>query len=1269
MKKYAYILAFLAVASLAYAELRPFAFPFIGRWQPSDNPVLIDDYGFQDIQNLRKVGKGLRGVGGHTAINEHPIISDGASNGFHFRKHSPAETNTLVYTANSIGHSALYNNTAAIPSAGEFASIIKRFNDDFAYFDFEGFSETDTIDDRISVDSETQVTITGVVQAEDVMLIYDHGAGSEVDGDFVRRFAVKMSGGSAYDALIVWALATTDDGPTDASTYSIFVLVSYDATYGAVFRLCQGEAGSVGVYGAINTYDYDEQYYLEVERTGTKVYLTVYDDSDYTQLVTTTSSLISNDTGDYRYEYGVAAETEIAGLGSATGVISDFQYGIVTSSQMGRFSDAPQGQMVFANGDGTYIWGGDESDPIAVFSSTAAVTDTITGPKDYTDRVTNNDTTEFMPIGEKNASECVLLMHFDGADGATTTADSSSGGTHGNATAAGDAQLDTDQKKFGTAALILDGTGDKAYYADDDDWTFAGDWTVDFWIRLSSFPNSGKYYQIVGQYEDADNYWRILVNSSGRYLFQAKESGTARPSSELIAHARTSLNTWYHVAVVRSGNDHMLFLNGELQDTETDSYTPSNLTGALEIGLSSTVGDVYCPDAWIDELRILNGDAEWDEDFSVPTEAHVTSQYFVVGTYKPIEGVKVYVNGGNTDATPTLTVKEWNGSSWTDLTITDNSSGLSATGTVTWDATDGAKVKVLEGLSLYWYQFYIDAGNSSVYRITVDNYLGEITNIWDGTEVSVASAKVYTGTKYQEYTDEANDTTPADGYTVVMDSLGTSGYLTLGFTEPQQGVHVYMRPTDGSTDYTNSTDGTISVYYWDGASWVSATGVSDGTYVDSESLGQSGTISWQAVDEWTEYPLSISGDASLYQYKLQWSAAMDATTEIYHITGIPAPQAIGGYSFPVMFGNRVFLFDEYKGKRNIAIYSAYNAPYIFNGEDAGYLYFGDDSPVTAAASIYNVFQTTGYEQLIVTKNKETWRVLGTSPVDWEVKQMSGNVGCVAPLSMAVCDISDISSDTKRHVAIWQSNSGVVMCDGATIVPISDDIRCYWDQNDSRAIPTARLDDSFGWYDPNLRAYKLLISSGAVATTHNVELEFSLRNQEWTKIYRENADGGNPLQIGFVVTDTNGMAYSYGATNEGYVYRTENGTVWDVPGGVDRAIEQYVHTKDLLLDGNNDLFNETVVEYLRLLLEKKTSASENIAVAHYCDGTATTDGSNYQDEPAAYDMSDGPIVTKDVFLGPCLYHSFMFSVDISTLADGMELNGMGLYFDTHNVIGD
>src|SRR3990167_5305793 len=86
-------------------------------------------------------------------------------------------------------------------------------------------------------------------------------------------------------------------------------------------------------------------------------------------------------------------------------------------------------------------------------------------------------------------TDCVLMLHMDGTDGATTFTDSSDNAK--TMTAVGNAQIDTAQSKFGGASGLFDGTGDWLTTPDSTDWDLGtGDFTIDFWIRFSSVANA-----------------------------------------------------------------------------------------------------------------------------------------------------------------------------------------------------------------------------------------------------------------------------------------------------------------------------------------------------------------------------------------------------------------------------------------------------------------------------------------------------------------------------------------------------------------------------------------------------------------------------------------------------------------------------------------------------------------------------------------------------------------------------------------------------------
>ena len=657
-----------------------------------------------------------------------------------------------------------------------------------------------------------------------------------------------------------------------------------------------------------------------------------------------------------------------------------------------------------------------------------------------------------------------------------------------------------------------------------------------------------------------------------------------------------------------------------------------------------------------------------------------SNKIVLIGSTRPLKGVKFTVSSANATGGATfVNGKYWNGV-WTALsTFTDNTAGLASTGTVTWDTTvSDAETMYLEGFILYWYQMELDSGSASTSYVTVDAPWQKIKNIWDGSEEAIGSFQVYDGTTYNTYTDEINSDDPT--YVAILDSFTAASHkLYIGFANPQQAISVRMKGGKG-----NSNASVLTVNYWNGSAWVAVSNMVDGTTEGGATFAKTGVVRWSGVSRANEFKTAVADEVPLYYYQLTVSADLDVEVEPYYLTGFYNPSVINGYRFPGEFQSRAFLFSETEGEENKLIYSAYNSPDVWDGADSGELYFGNETKLTGYGLIYNVFKTSGLDQMIVTKKRETWRVFGNGPDNWEVQKMSSNVGCVAPRSIAVVEVSDFGDTdaAKRHVMMWQSDRGVVVCDGASVQLVSEDIRKYFDETDSAAIPASMIDDSVGWYDSNLNAYKLLIASGSGQTTLNVELEYNLRTNEWTKIYRENSEGINQYQAGFEVRDTDGNAYSYGATTEGYVYRTEHGTTWE-----GTAIAEYVRTKDILVDTESrPFFNDTVIEYLRLAFETKDGADlsyllavtggflvdengdqiilslgENIDITHYCNQELTVDGVDDQDVPDSIDPNNGPFETPDVLLGPCLSHSFKISSDITTLTDGMELTGMGLVY--------
>jgi hypothetical protein len=238
-------------------------------------------------------------------------------------------------------------------------------------------------------------------------------------------------------------------------------------------------------------------------------------------------------------------------------------------------------------------------------------------------------------------------------------------------------------------------------------------------------------------------------------------------------------------------------------------------------------------------------------------------------------------------------------------------------------------------------------------------------------------------------------------------------------------------------------------------------------------------------------------------------------------------------------------------------------------------------------------------------------------------------------------------EQPRQALVWVSATGVVACDGAKISTISQDIRAYWDPNNPLYISPSTRRKAVGWYNPTLRVYKLILGT--------LELEYSLDNRQWTKLYREDGAGANPLVAGCRVSDSSGGQYTYGVNDDVDLYWLEHGSSWN--GEAD--IDQYVWTKDILLAPNKPLMTNTSIDFFRLVFEDR-STSDNITTTHYCDGVASGDG------PDPVNINAGPIYTTSMSTDRCLTHSFKIECDTDA-TDGLELNGMGFGFEEFDVI--
>jgi 6-phosphogluconolactonase (cycloisomerase 2 family) len=216
-------------------------------------------------------------------------------------------------------------------------------------------------------------------------------------------------------------------------------------------------------------------------------------------------------------------------------------------------------------------------------------------------------------IGDANFGDVSLLLHGDGASGSTTITDSSSNAV--SVTANGNAQIDTAVKKFGTGSIEFDGSGD---YLSIDGTTYpldlSGDFTIEFFVRHTNASGNQKYIDTRSASVVIADALLIDLNTNFRLFIDG--------SDRLLGNAGApSVNTWYHIAVVRSGTSIKYFLNG----TEELDYTQSTpkdytLDYAWVIAVNGSTLNEHYLSGYLDELRITSA-ARYTSNFTPPTAA------------------------------------------------------------------------------------------------------------------------------------------------------------------------------------------------------------------------------------------------------------------------------------------------------------------------------------------------------------------------------------------------------------------------------------------------------------------------------------------------------------------------------------------------------------------------------------------------------------------------------------------------------------------------
>jgi hypothetical protein len=209
---------------------------------------------------------------------------------------------------------------------------------------------------------------------------------------------------------------------------------------------------------------------------------------------------------------------------------------------------------------------------------------------------------------------------MNGSDTSTTFTDDSLS-AH-SFTAVGNAQIDTADKKYGSASGLFDGTGDYIYtaYVASFDW-FSADHTIELWVKAASWAgweNPAGQSAAIGRMDVSGPsvYWSFGPRDDGKVIFYYY-NGSAQT---VVSTGALSTGAWHHIAMTHIAGTGAIkiWIDGVLDGSGTKAGTPQSATYQMILGQANS----NCITGWLDDVRITSGSARYTGTFTPPIAEH-----------------------------------------------------------------------------------------------------------------------------------------------------------------------------------------------------------------------------------------------------------------------------------------------------------------------------------------------------------------------------------------------------------------------------------------------------------------------------------------------------------------------------------------------------------------------------------------------------------------------------------------------------------------------
>lgn len=233
-----------------------------------------------------------------------------------------------------------------------------------------------------------------------------------------------------------------------------------------------------------------------------------------------------------------------------------------------------------------------------------------------TARYTANFTPPTQPF--TNDDNTLLLLHFEGTDQTIGFYDDAGTRSSLPIIAVGESKISTNQAKFGTSSLYLDGTGDYILF----DYTESlilklSEWCIEMWI----YAERNNTLQVLYEGVDTTNSNGPTIQITSTGALQYFTAGGIRITG--IAGEITT-NTWHHIAVVRTinpittTNQHKIYLNGVQTGSTWSNSTSMDRISSHRIGALYNATSTF--QGYIDEVRVSRV-PRYTANFTSPSSA------------------------------------------------------------------------------------------------------------------------------------------------------------------------------------------------------------------------------------------------------------------------------------------------------------------------------------------------------------------------------------------------------------------------------------------------------------------------------------------------------------------------------------------------------------------------------------------------------------------------------------------------------------------------